>query len=197
MGAFGIGQSVTRFEDPRLLRGEGRFVDDVNLPGQAHMYIMRSPHAHARIVSIDPAPALTAPGVLAVFTGDDLGRDNLGTMEMTLKRKRPDGSPMFARAHTGLSRDRARYVGDPIALVVAETPASARDAADLVGVEYEPLASVTSTADAVGGAPVWDECPDNVSNVFEAGAAAPSGPRAGSTPSTGSCCGRPGSSADP
>jgi carbon-monoxide dehydrogenase large subunit len=169
MGAFGIGQSVTRFEDPRLLRGEGRFVDDVNLPGQAHMYVVRSPHAHARLLSIDPSAALAAPGVLAVFTGDDLARDNLGTMEMTLKRKRPDGSPMFARPHTGLSRDRARYVGDPIALVVAETQAGARDAADLVRVEYEPLASVTSTADAVGGPPVWDECPDNVSNVFAAG----------------------------
>jgi len=171
MGQFGIGQSVTRFEDPRLLRGEGRFVEDVNLPGQAYMYVVRSPHAHARIRSIDTAAAMAAPGVIAVFTGADLARDNLGTMEMTLKRKRPDGSPMFARPHRGLSTDRARYVGDPIALVVAETQAGARDAAELVRVDYEPLPSVTSTADAVepGAAPVWDECPDNVSNVFEAG----------------------------
>jgi carbon-monoxide dehydrogenase large subunit len=171
MGQFGIGQSVTRFEDPRLLRGEGRFVDDVNLPGQAHMYVLRSPHAHARIVSIDTRAAAAAPGVVAVFTGADLARDNLGTMEMTLKRKRPDGSPMFARPHQGLSRDRVRYVGDPVALVVAGTKAEARDAAELVQVEYGPLPSVTSTADAVkpGAAAVWDECPDNVSNVFEAG----------------------------
>ena len=171
MGEFGIGQSVTRFEDPRLLRGEGRFIDDVNVAGQAHMYVVRSPHAHARIVSVDTSAALAAPGVLAVFTGADLARDNLGTMEMTLKRKRPDGGPMFARPHLGLSRERVRYVGDPVALVVAETRAGARDAADLVQVEYAPLSSVTSTAEAVTqGAPsVWDECPDNVSNVFEAG----------------------------
>jgi carbon-monoxide dehydrogenase large subunit len=171
MGEFGIGQSVTRFEDPRLLRGEGRFVEDVNLPGQAYMYVLRSPHAHARIRSIDTSAALAAPGVIAVFTGDDLARDNLGTMEMTLKRKRPDGSPMFARPHTGLSRGHARYVGDPVALVVAETQGAARDGAERVRVDYEPLPSVTSTADAVepGAAPVWDDCPDNVSNVFEAG----------------------------
>jgi aerobic carbon-monoxide dehydrogenase large subunit len=171
MGQFGIGQAVTRFEDPRLLRGQGRFVEDVNLPGQAYMYLVRSPHAHARIRAIDVSAAQAAPGVIAVFTGADLARDDLGTMEMTLKRKRPDGSPMFARPHHGLSTERVRYVGDPLALVVAESQAQARDAAELVRVDYEPLPSITSTAEAVkpGAAPVWDECPDNVSNVFEAG----------------------------
>src|SRR6202795_4956573 len=169
MGQFGIGQPIKRFEDQRLLRGEGRFHNDVNLPGQTYAVIVRSTHAHARIRSIDTTAALASSGVVAVFTGADLARDNLGTMQMTLKRKRPDGSPMFAPPHRGLSVDRVRYVGDPIALVVAETVAQAEDAADLVRVEYEPLASVTSTADAVGGAAVWDECPDNVSNVFEAG----------------------------
>jgi len=167
MTKFGIGQGIKRFEDPRLVRGEGRFQNDVNLPGQAHAVIVRSMHAHARIVSLDAAAALKAPGVVAVFTGTDVA--GLGTMRMTLKRKRPDGSPMFAPPHRGLTRDRVRYVGDPIALVVAETLAQAEDAAELVRVEYEPLPSVTSTADAVGGAAVWDECPDNVSNVFEAG----------------------------
>src|SRR6202795_282894 len=167
MNKFGIGQGIKRFEDPRLVRGEGRFQNDVNLPGQAHAVIVRSMHAHARIVSLDATAALQAPGVVAVFTGADVAA--LGTMRMTLKRKRPDGSPMFAPPHRGLTQDRVRYVGDPIALVVAETVAQAEDAADLVRVEYEPLASVTSTADAVGGAAVWDECPDNVSNVFEAG----------------------------
>jgi aerobic carbon-monoxide dehydrogenase large subunit len=169
MGQFGIGQSVKRFEDPRLVRGEGRFHDDVNLPRQAHLVVVRSLHAHARVLSIETAAAAAAPGVLAVFTGADLARDNLGTMKMTLKRKRPDGSPMFAPAHRGLTQDRVRYVGDPIALVVAEALAQAEDAAELCRVEYEPLPSVTSTAEAVGGAPVWDECADNVSNVFEAG----------------------------
>src|SRR6266446_4968156 len=169
MEKFGIGQSIKRFEDPRLVRGEGRFHNDVNLPGQAHVVIVRSLHAHARILSIDTATAAAAPGVLAVFTGADLARDGLGTMKMTLKRKRPDGSPMFAPAHRGLTQDRVRYVGDPIGLVVAGTLAEAEDAAELVRVEYDPLPSVTATAEALGGPPVWDECADNVSNVFEAG----------------------------
>src|ERR671918_2072365 len=168
MGQFGIGQSVTRFEDARLLRGRGRYHEDVNLPGQAYLVVVRSIHAHARIRGVDAREALAMPGVRAVFTAADLG-DGLGTMKMTLKRTRPDGSPMFAPPHRGLAQDRARYVGDPIALVVAETRAQAEDAAELVQVDYEPLKSVTSTADAIGGAPVWDECPDNLSNVFEAG----------------------------
>ena len=167
MGQFGIGQPVTRFEDQRLLRGGGRFHNDVNLPGQTHAVIVRSVYAHARIRSIDTAAARSAPGVLGVFTGADVA--GLGTMQMTLKRKRPDGGPMFAPPHRGLAQDRARYVGDPVVLVVAETLAQAEDAAELVAIDYEPLPSVTSTAEAIGGAPVWDECPDNVSNLFEAG----------------------------
>jgi carbon-monoxide dehydrogenase large subunit len=169
MGQFGIGQAVTRFEDRRLLQGEGRFLDDVRLPGQTQAVIVRSPHAHARIVGIDTSAAAKAPGVLAVFTGADVARDGLGTMQMTLKRKRPDGSPMFAPPHRGLTQDRVRYVGDPVAMVIAETRAQAEDAAELVAIEYEPLPSVTSTADAIGGAAVWDECRDNVSNLFESG----------------------------
>ena len=169
MGQFGVGQAVSRFEDPRLLRGGGRFINDVNLPGQAHVVVVRSIHAHARIRAIDTAAALEAPGVLAVFTGADVVRDGLGTMRMTLNRKRPDGSPMFASPHRGLTPERPRYVGDPIALVVAETLSQAEDAAALVRVDCEPLPSVTSTAEAIGGAAVWDECPDNISTVFEAG----------------------------
>jgi carbon-monoxide dehydrogenase large subunit len=169
MGQFGIGQGIKRFEDVRLVRGAGRFQNDVNLPGQAHAVIVRSTHAHARIRSIDDAAARQAPGVVAIFTGADVARDGLGTMQMTLKRRRPDGSPMFSSPHRGLTSERVRYVGDPVALVVAETLAQAEDAADLVRLEYEPLPSVTATADAIGGAPVWDECPDNTSNIFEAG----------------------------
>src|SRR6059036_4132142 len=171
MGQFGIGQGIKRFEDVRLVRGEGRFHADVDLPGQTHAVIVRSMHAHARIRGIDAAAALSAPGVLAVFTGADVARDGLGTMTMTLKRKRPDGSPMFASPQRGLTPDRARYVGDPIAMVIAETRAQAEDAADLVRVDYEPLPSVTSTAAAseAGSPAVWDECPDNISNLFEAG----------------------------
>ena len=169
MGQFGIGQPIKRFEDQRLLRGEGRFHNDVNLPGQTHAVIVRSTHAHARIRSIDTAAALASPGVVAVFTGADLARDNLGTMQMTLKRKRPDGSPMFAPPHRGLTADRVRYVGDPVAMVIAETLAQAEDAAERLRIDYEPLPSVTSTAEAIGGPAVWDECADNVSNLFESG----------------------------
>lgn len=174
MTKYGIGQSVSRFEDPRLLRGRGRFVDDINLPGQAYAVLLRSPHAHAVIRSIDTGAARAAPGVLAVYTGEDVERDGLGTMTVTLPRKRPDGSPMFARAHRGLTSGRVRYVGDPVALVVAESVLQARDAAELVDIDYEPLPSVTDTAATVapGAAAVWDECPDNISNVFSAGDAA-------------------------
>ena len=171
MGQFGIGQSVKRFEDIRLLQGKGRFHGDVNLADQVYAVLVRSPHAHARIVSVDATAALRAAGVLAVFTGADVARDGLGTMKMTLKRARPDGSPMFAPPHRGLAPDRARHVGDPVALVVAETHAQAEDAADLVRVDYDPLPSVTDTATASepGSAAVWDECPDNVSNLHQAG----------------------------
>ena len=171
MGEFGIGQPVTRFEDPRLLRGEGRFVHDVALPGQLHAVLLRSPHAHARIVSIDARAAVAAPGVAAVFTGEDYAREGFGGPSPTLKRTRPDGSPMFWRAQAALARERVRYVGDPVAMVVAGTLGEAKDAAELVEVEYEALPAVTSTAEGAkpGAARVWDECPDNISNVFELG----------------------------
>jgi carbon-monoxide dehydrogenase large subunit len=171
MDKFGIGQAVSRFEDPRLLRGEGRYINDVTLPGQAYAVFLRSPHAHARIRKVDAAPAIAAPGVLAVFTGEDVARDGLGTIPTLLQRKRPDGSPMFAPPHPGLARGRARFVGDPVAMIVAQTLDQARDAAERVDIDYEILPSVTESAAAVErGAPaVWDECPDNISNVYEGG----------------------------
>ena len=171
MGEFGIGQAVARFEDPRLLRGEGRFVHDVNLAGQLHAVLLRSPHAHARIVKIDTKAAAAAPGVAAVLTGEDYAREGFGGPSPTLKRTRPDGSPMFWRAQPALAVGRVRYVGDPVAIVIAETLGQAKDAAELVEIDYEALPAVTSTADAAkpGAAAVWDECPDNISNVFELG----------------------------
>jgi CO/xanthine dehydrogenase Mo-binding subunit len=170
MGQFGIGQPVRRFEDRRFLRGEGRFQNDVNLPGQAHAVVLRSPHAHARIRTLDLAAAKAAPGVLAVYTGDDLAAAGLGTMGVPLQRKRPDGSPMFTRPHLGLAQGKVRFVGEPMAFIVAETLAEARDAAELVAIDYEILESVTDTAEAAEGkVAVWDECPDNISNLFEAG----------------------------
>src|SRR6478609_8082471 len=132
MGQFGIGQPVKRFEDKRLLSGNGRFQHDVNLPGQAYGYVLRSPHAHAAIRAVDLGPAQAAPGVLAIYTGADLAAAGLGTMGVPVQRKRPDGSPMFWRAHRGLAEGRVRYVGEPVAFVVAETASEARDAAELI-----------------------------------------------------------------
>ncbi len=171
MAKYGIGQPVTRFEDPRLLRGQGRFINDVNLPGQAHAIIVRSPHAHAMITGVDTRAALALPGVLAVFTEADVAADGLGTMRVSLPRKRPDGSPLFYSPHPGLARGEVRYVGDPVAMVVAETANVARDAAELVEIGYEPLPSVTDTARVLApGAPaVWEACPDNLSHIYEAG----------------------------
>jgi aerobic carbon-monoxide dehydrogenase large subunit len=170
MGQFGIGQPVRRFEDKRLLSGNGRFQHDVNLAGQAYGYVLRSLHAHATIRAIDLDAAQRAPGVLAIYTGEDLAKAGLGTMGVPFQRKRPDGSPMFWRAHRGLAEGRVRFVGEPVAFVVAESLAQARDAAELVEIDYETLPSVTDTAEAAEGKiPVWDECPDNISNLFESG----------------------------
>jgi|CXWL01.1.fsa_nt_gi carbon-monoxide dehydrogenase large subunit len=158
--AHGIGQPVQRYEDPRLLRGDGNFIDDYAVPGMAHLAYVRSPHARARIVAVDAAQALAAPGVLGVYTVEDLERDGVGAMAPSLKRTRPDGKPMFWRAHPGLAKGIARHVGDPVAIVVAATLAQAKDAAELVAVEYDAL-PVTD--------PVWEECADNVSFAFEVG----------------------------
>jgi carbon-monoxide dehydrogenase large subunit len=157
---YGVGQPVTRFEDPRLLRGEGRFIDDLAVPGMAHIVYVRSPHARARIANIDATEALAAPGVLGVYSFADMERDGIRTTSIALKRNRADGSPGFWSPHPGLAKGIARHVGDPVAIVAAETLAQAKDAAELVAVDYEPLA-VTE--------PVWEECADNVSNVFEVG----------------------------
>jgi carbon-monoxide dehydrogenase large subunit len=168
---FAIGQSVRRLEDPRLLQGLGRYSDDVNLQHQAYAVVVRSPHAHARIRGIEAAAASKTPGVLAVLTGADLAAEGVGHLPSDGTRKRRDGSPAFATPRPALVRDRARHVGDPVALVIAETPEAAADAATLVDIDYEPLAAVAATAEAArAGAPaVWDEASDNVAFVWEAG----------------------------
>ncbi len=168
---FAVGQSVRRLEDPRLLQGFGRYSDDVNLPHQAYAVVVRSPHAHARIRALDVSEAQAAPGVLAVLTGADVAADGLGHLPTDPARKRRDGSPAFTTPRPALARERVRHVGDPVALVVADTPAHAVDAAALVAVEYEPLPAMAATADATRpGAPaVWDEAPDNVAFFWEAG----------------------------
>ena len=143
----------------------------MNLPGQAYAVFVRSPHAHANIRGIDTSAAAAAPGVVAVYTGHDVAADGLGMPKANMPRKRPDGKPMYAPQRPPLIVDRVRYVGDPVAMVVADTLAEAKDAAELVEIDYEPIASVTLTEDTVKpGAPaVWDDCPDNISNFIERG----------------------------
>jgi carbon-monoxide dehydrogenase large subunit len=168
---FGIGQPVTRLEDTRLVQGKGHFQDDRVLPGQVYTVFLRSPFAHARIVSIDTNDATTAPGVLAVYTGTDYAADGLGMPRATQPRKRADGTPMFAPQRPALVVDHVRYVGDPVAMVIADSLNQARDAAELIDVDYEPLPSVTSTAKAIdpNSPRLWDENPDNISHIHERG----------------------------
>jgi carbon-monoxide dehydrogenase large subunit len=168
---FAVGQSVRRLEDPRLVQGLGRYSDDVTLPREAHAVLVRSPHAHARIRALDAAAARQAPGVLAVLTAADLAADGVGNLPTDRGRKRADGSPAFATPRPALLAGRVRHVGDPVALVIAETRVQALDAADAVRVDYEPLPAVAGTANALRpGAPlVWDEAPGNVAFVAQAG----------------------------
>ena len=164
MGEFAIGQGVSRFEDPRLVRGGGRYTDDIKLPGLVHGVVLRSPHAHAKIRSIDITAAKTAPGVLAVLTSADIKAAGYGDLPVPGGLKRRDGSPMYRPRYPILAEDRVRWVGDSVAFVVAETVAQALDAAEMISVDYEELPAVTSTAEAPKpGAPrVWDDCPDNI-----------------------------------
>ncbi|MFN3658799.1 MAG: xanthine dehydrogenase family protein molybdopterin-binding subunit [Pseudolabrys sp.] len=167
MGEFAIGQGVSRFEDPRLIKGGGRYTDDIKLPGMAHGVVLRSQHAHARIKSIDTAAAKAAPGVLAVLTAADVKAAGWGELPVPGGLKRRDGSPMYKPRYPILADTHVRWVGDQVAFVVAETVAQALDAAELIQVEFEPLAAVTSTAEATDPAAprVWEDCPDNISFV--------------------------------
>ena len=167
-----IGKSVPRKEDRRLLTGNGEFGDDVNLPGQAHAAMVRSPHPHARIVSYDTRDAEAAPGVIKVLTGEDFHAEGFNKIPHVAMHSSPpdalfenrDGSTIYEPNHFALPLDRARYVGEAVALVVAETNDQARDAVELVRVEYEPLPAVIATREAAAkGAPrVWDDGPSNV-----------------------------------
>jgi carbon-monoxide dehydrogenase large subunit len=166
-----IGQPLRRAEDDRLLRGRGRFSDDFALPGQAYAAIVRSPHPHAGIVAIATEDARAMPGVLGVFTGADLARDGLGAIPHSpvpsnrydLKLRARDGGSIFFGPHVLLPTDRARHVGEAVAMVVADTRAQAEDAAEAVRVSWQPMPFVIDTAEAADGkAPaVWDELPTN------------------------------------
>jgi carbon-monoxide dehydrogenase large subunit len=171
MGEFAIGQGVSRFEDPRLIQGGGRYLDDIKLPGMAHGVVLRSPHAHAKINAIDTSAAKAAPGVLAVLTSADVKAAGYGELPVPGGLKRRDGSPQYKPRYPILAEGRVRWVGDYVAFVVAETVAQAFDAAEMIAVDFEPLPSVTSTAQAPKpDAPrVWEDCPDNICFVERIG----------------------------
>jgi carbon-monoxide dehydrogenase large subunit len=171
---FGIGQAVKRKEDDTLIIGEGLYIDDINEPGQAHGFVLRSPHANAKILSIESADAFRMDGVLAIYTGSDV--EEIGPLpcaaDAMFKFKRRDGSNRFFPTHHVLTRTHVRHVGDPVAFVVAETRSQAKDAAEAVFVDYEVLPSVTDTAAALApGAPViyGDETDGNDAFLFTMG----------------------------
>jgi len=168
---YGVGQPIRRKEDQRFLTGAGQYIDDVSLRDMAHLFILRSPHAHARIASIDIHAAAAAPGVLAVLTGADWSGDDLGGIPTRTAAKNSDGSPVPTPERPGLVVDRARFVGDAVAMVVAQSLEAARDAAELIDVDYEPLAAVVTAGDALAAdAPlVWDDIPGNLCVDFEVG----------------------------
>ena len=158
MSETGIGASVRRKEDGRFVTGQGRYVDDINRPGQLHAYILRSPEAHAELASVDTAAAQAAPGVVAVFTGADLAADEVGGVPCGWLIHNKDGSPMVEPPHPALAQGRVRHVGDQVALVIADTKAQAKAAAALIEVDYNSL----EDADAVGaGGCCQDESSDD------------------------------------
>ncbi len=171
MGEFAVGQAVPRFEDPRLLRGGGRYVDDMVFPRMAFGHVLRSPHAHARIRRVDTRRAKQMPGVLAVLTGADWQEAGWGDLPVPDGMRRRGGGPMYRPRFPALVNDRVRWVGDYVAFVVAETRHQAADAAELIEVDYEELPASVSTADATRpGAPlVWEDCPDNICFLHEVG----------------------------
>ena len=163
MSGTGIGARVQRKEDFRFITGKGQYVDDVNRYGQAHAAFLRSPHAHADIVSIDLSAAKAMPGVVDILTGDDLAADKIGGLICGWMIHSKDGTPMKAGAHPALAQGKVRYVGDHVAVVIAETAAQARDALEKIKVDYRVLPAIVSMANAVkaGAAVIHDVAPDN------------------------------------
>jgi len=171
MSGSGIGAPVRRKEDQRFITGKGKYTDDLNISGQAYAYFVRSPHAHAKIVSIDTAEALSAPGIVAVLDGKDLAKDELGGLICGWMVHSKDGSEMKAGPHPALAVDRVRYVGDHVAIVIAETPLQAKDAAEQVVVDYEELPALTHGPDALaaGAQIIHEEAPGNLIYDWEIG----------------------------
>ncbi len=160
----GIGAAVRRKEDARFLSGRGHYTDDINRPGQLYAFVRRSDRPHARINGIDTAAAAKAPGVVAVYTGADMAADNVGGLPCGWQIHNKDGSPMAEPPHPVLAVGKVRHVGDPVAVVVAETRRAAKDAAELIAIDYQDLPAVASLRDAIapGAALVHDDVPGNI-----------------------------------
>ncbi|NKJ47374.1 carbon monoxide dehydrogenase, partial [Burkholderia sp. SG-MS1] len=160
-----IGASVERKEDYRFLTGNGQYTDDIVLPQQTYAIFLRSPHAHARINSIDTTAAKQSPGVIAIFTGADMAAENVGGLPCGWLIHSTDGKPMNEPPHPVIAHTKARHVGDQVALVIADSIKAAKDAAELIEVDYDVLPAVVDTAHAAdpGQPAVHDEVPDNVS----------------------------------
>src|SRR5438477_11067434 len=171
MKQFGIGQPIRRVEDRRFLTGHGRYLDDIAQPHQLHAALLRSPHANACIRALDTEAAAVLPGVLAVLTGEDLAQDGIGQLPCTTGLTNRDESPIAMPPRPALVRDRVRHVGDAFAMVVAESAALARDAAEQIAVEYEPLPAIVDTAHALdsGQPAVWDQHSGNLCFDWEVG----------------------------
>ena len=171
---FGAGQPVKRLEDQRLLTGKGQFIDDKPEDGALWLHVLRSPHAHAKIASIDSQAAGGMPGVEAVYTGADLVADDIGTIPTLSVFMRPDGKPMTVPPRRLLAHEIVRFAGEPVAAVVATSRVAAQTAAEAIAIEYEILPSVVDPVEATKpGAPVvWAEAPDNIVAAMSYGDAA-------------------------
>jgi aerobic carbon-monoxide dehydrogenase large subunit len=172
MKRFGLSQPVRRSEDHRFLTGGGRYTADITLPGTVHAVVLRSPHAHATLLGIDASAALAIPGVLAVITAADLAADGLSTIRCAVPVKGPVGQPMPSPGRPLLAHGRVRFVGEPVAFVVAESLAAAHDAQECIEVGYEPLPAVAGIEEALQGDArirIWDGAIDNVAFYWERG----------------------------
>ena len=165
-----LGRSINRVEDARFVRGHGRYVADLAAPNALHGIVVRSPHAHARIRSLDVEAARRMPGIAGVFTGSDLASDQIGPLPCAVTHI-PMTSPLVVPPYHALAREVVRHVGDPIAFVVADSVENARDAAEAVVVDYEPMAPVVAITDAVrpGASLIWPEASDNIAFQFNRG----------------------------
>ena len=168
---FAVGQNVPRTEDPRLLTGRGQYTDDLDMPNAAQAYLLRSPYPHAELKGIDVSAARDAPGVLLILTAADLAAAGFGTLQNKVSFPNRDGSPMAKPPRHCLATDRVRYQGEPIAMVVAETLAQARDAAEMIELDAVPLPAVcyAREAGAEGAPQLHDDVPGNLALEWESG----------------------------